>query len=42
MKNANAAFDGQDFTNSLALANAALLIFPGDPEATKMRDSVQL
>jgi hypothetical protein len=41
MNNATAAFDGQDFTNALAQVKAALLIFPGDPEATKMRDSVQ-
>jgi hypothetical protein len=41
MNNARVAFDGQDLTNALAQAKAALLIFPGDPKATKLRDNVQ-
>jgi restriction system protein len=41
MKNAQAAFDGRDFTNALAMANEALRKFPGEQTATRMRDSAQ-
>ena len=41
MKNAQAAFDGRDFTNAVALATEALKKFPGDPNATRLRDGAQ-
>jgi tetratricopeptide (TPR) repeat protein len=39
--NARAAFDGRDYTNSVAWAAEALKQIPNDPNAAKLRDSAQ-
>jgi tetratricopeptide (TPR) repeat protein len=41
MKNAQAAFDGHDFTNAVAMANEALRKFSGEQNATRLRDTAQ-
>ena len=41
MKNAQAAFDGRDFTTAVAKADEALQKFPGEQNATRLRDSAQ-
>jgi len=41
MKNAQAAFESRDFTNAVAQANVALQKFPGETNATRLRDSAQ-
>jgi serine/threonine protein kinase len=41
MKNGQAAFDNQDYTNSLAWVAVALQKVPGDAAAAKLRDATQ-
>ena len=41
MAKAQAAFDGRDFTTAVAMANEALRKFPGEPNASRLRDGAQ-